>query len=89
MTLDNSEVTLTKKDYLHLISRIEYLEQQVAKFNEHTFIHNDTNNSKLKKNNPPLLSHINYDDLCDNFDIDENEEDRETVQPLLRKNKRL
>jgi len=84
MISDNSEVTLTKKDYLHLISRIEYLEQQVAKL-----ISNGTDNSKPnKKNIPPLLSHINEDDICDNFDEDNDEENRETVQPLLR-SKRL
>ena len=102
MISDNSEVVLTKKDYLHLISRIEYLEQIVAKLNngsEHTVTNpsnidlksNETNNSKIKKNTPPLLSHINEDDLCENFDINEDDnesENRETVQPLLRKNKR-
>jgi hypothetical protein len=91
MTSDNSEVILTKKDYLHLISRIEYLEQQFARFipNETNNLVTDVGSKTNKKNTPPLLSHINEADLCDNFDIDDNEDDenRETVQPLLRKNK--
>lgn len=73
-----SEVVLTKKEYLHLISRIEKLEQLVMNIDEKSV-------KTIKKNIPPPLSSINDSDLnVDNYEDDE--EDREQpVQRLLRK----
>ena len=75
----SSEVILTKKEYLHLISRIERLEQLVSRFDNETPI-----KSKNKKNIPPPLSSINDSDLYEPENYDD-EEEREPVQRLLRK----
>ena len=94
----SSDVVLTKKEYLHLISRIERLEQLVAKFT------GDENNNepreskepkeykkKTKKSNiPPPLSSISDADLCEPIDYEDvyNEQnEREPVQRLLRTKK--
>ncbi len=79
--MSSSEVVLTKKEYLHLISRIERLEQLVGG-------NNNTNNdvSSKKKNIPPPLSAINDSDICDPEYMDEQEE-REPVQRLMKKKK--
>jgi hypothetical protein len=71
----SSEVVLTKKEYLHLISRIEKLEQIILDNNYH---------QEKKKNNStlPLLSSINEDNLPEPEDEDD---ERESFQPLLRK----
>lgn len=76
--MSTSEVVLTKKEYLHLISRIEKLEQLIMNIDEKSI-------KTIKKNIPPPLSSINDSDLnVDNYEDDE--EDREQpVQRLLRK----
>ena len=87
----SSEVVLTKKEYLHLISRIERLEQLVSKFDNSSQNDNDNNNNppKIKKSKnkiPPPLSSISDSDICDLDYNEENEEnEREPVQRLLRK----
>jgi hypothetical protein len=81
-----SEVILTKKEYLHLISRIERLEQLVAKFNDNDKQRDerDEKNEKNEKNEkpkkrskksniPPLLSSINDADLYDPIDYQNND----------------
>jgi hypothetical protein len=80
---DDSEVVLTKKEYLHLISRLERLEQM-------SDIGNNTNKEKRKnttnKNIPPPLSSINDSDINElDYDIDEPE--RDSIQPLLKRKK--
>jgi hypothetical protein len=91
----SSEVVLTKKEYLHLISRIERLEQLVAKFSDNN--HESENEpkkiqKKSKKNNiPPPLSSISDADLCDSVNYDdlecESDSEREPVKRLLRNKK--
>jgi|688.fasta_scaffold76613_2 hypothetical protein len=102
----SSEVVLTKKEYLHLISRIERLEQLVAQTqsNSNESSSSSSSNSydkeeKVKKykntkskNIPPLLSSINDSDICnpedyDNMNLNEDVEERDSFQPLLRKKK--
>lgn len=83
---DNSEIVLTKKEYLHLISRLERLEQIIDSSN------NSTNNEKKRKNVtnnniPPPLSSINDSDINDLEDYDIDEPERESIQPLLKKKK--
>ena len=93
-----SEVILTKKEYLHLISRIERLEQLVAKFNDNDNKQRDERDERdekpkkrSKKSNilPPPLSSINDADLYDPIDYQNNDfesdNEREPVQRLLRK----
>ena len=98
----SSEVVLSKKEYLHLISRIERLEQLVAKFcdNDSSNESND-NNKELKKitkkqkksNLPPPLSSISDADLCESVNYDDlecnSDIEREPVQRLLRKKNNL
>jgi hypothetical protein len=91
----SSEVVLTKKEYLHLISRIEKTEQLILRVDRLEKLLNikekqiDTcgnNNGRIDTSNKlPLLSNINENDLVD-YDEEEEEEDRK-VQPLLRKKK--
>ena len=91
-----SEVILTKKEYLHLISRIERLEQLVAKFNDNDKQRDerDERDEKPKKRSkkstiPPPLSSINDADLYDPIDYQNNDfesdNEREPVQRLLRR----
>lgn len=85
----SSEVILTKKEYLHLISRIEKTEQLILRVDRLEKLLNisekqlDTHfhNEKAKL---PLLSNINENDLVD---YEEEEEEERKVQPLLRKKK--
>ena len=95
-----SEVVLSKKEYLHLISRIERLEQLVAKFcdndssNESHDINKESKKTtkKTKKSNlPPPLSSISDADLCEPVNYDDlecnSDSEREPVQRLLRTKK--
>jgi hypothetical protein len=85
----SSEVILTKKEYLHLISRIERLEQMILHKNNEQEIETNVieKNRKKSKTSLPLLSSIDEDNLPEPED---EEEEREQVQPLLRKkNKKL
>lgn len=84
----SSEIILTKKEYLHLISRIERLEQIVAKFDDKESYSTTSKSSKPSKSsskNLPLLSSINDEDINE---PEYEEEERESVQPLLRKKKK-
>ena len=86
----SSEVVLTKKEYLHLISRIEKTEQLILRVDrlekllnvseKQLDVHHVESKPKL-----PLLSNINENDLVDYEEEDEEEERK--VQPLLRKKK--
>lgn len=81
----SSEVVLTKKEYLHLISRIERLEQLVAKvydddrssqsLNEDISMSSKKEKTSVKKtkksNLPPPLSSISDSDLCDPVNYDD------------------
>jgi hypothetical protein len=98
-----SEVVLSKKEYLHLISRIERLEQLVAKFcdndssNESHDINKESKKTtkttkKTKKTNlPPPLSSISDADLCEPVNYDDldcdSDNQREPVERLLRTKK--
>ena len=96
-----SEIVLSKKEYLHLISRVEKTEQLILRVERLEKLLNindkplDThiNQSNSKKSKLPLLSNINENDLADyepevNSD-EEDEEDNRKVQPLLRKKKTM
>ena len=76
--VSSSEIVLTKKEYLHLISRIEKLEQIILNID-------DSKNVKTKKNIPPPLSSISDTDLNIDYYDDEENEREEPVQRLLRK----
>lgn len=84
-----SEVVLTKKEYLHLISRIEILEQLVSKFSDNEILPKEKKiNKKLKI--PPPLSSISDSDLSESIDYENNlncdsDNEREPVQRLLRR----
>lgn len=80
--MSSSEIVLTKKEYLHLISRIERLEQLVGDNN----ISSNSSSTK-QKNIPPPLSSINDNDICDPEYMDEPEE-REPIQRLMMKKKK-
>jgi len=82
---DNSEVILTKKDYLNLISRIEKLEQMILGQNETKNIKTFKPPKSPKSPKLPLLSSIDDDLIPDNYN--DNDEEREFIQPLLRKKK--
>jgi hypothetical protein len=88
----SSEIILTKKEYLHLISRIEKTEQLILRvdrlekllnINEKQIDTSNTSNMSIS-NKLPLLSNINENDLAD---YGEEEEEERKVQPLLRKKK--
>lgn len=84
-SVSSSEVVLTKKEYLHLISRIERLEQIILSKNNQQEIETnipEKNSRKKSKTSLPLLSSIDEDNLPEPED---DEEEREQVQPLLRK----
>jgi len=97
---NSSEIVLSKKEYLHLISRIEKTEQLLLRVDRlekllnvyekplETEINQQTN---LKKSKLPLLSNINENDLADyepeHGSDEEDEEKNRKVQPLLRKKK--
>ena len=88
---DGSEVVLTKKEYLHLISRIERLEQLITE-NGISKISSAGQNSTTqpRKNKPvlPLLSSIDQDDIQDiENNCSDDEEERNNFKPLLRKKK--
>jgi hypothetical protein len=98
---NSSEIVLSKKEYLHLISRVEKTEQLILRVERLEKLLNvndkplDThiNQSNLKKSKLPLLSNINENDLADyepelNSE-EEDEEDNRKVQPLLRKKKTM
>ena len=81
----SSEVVLTKKEYLHLISRIERLEQLLAKvYDDGSLSQNEDVSTSSKKENirssvkktkksnlPPPLSSISDSDLCDPVNYDD------------------
>lgn len=99
---NSSEIVLSKKEYLHLISRVEKTEQLILRVDRlekllnvndkplDTEINQQTN---LKKSKLPLLSNINENDLADyepeNDSEEEDEERNRKVQPLLRKKKTI
>jgi hypothetical protein len=84
-SVSSSEVVLTKKEYLHLISRIERLEQMILNKNNEQEIETNVieKRKKSKTSSLPLLSSIDEDNLPEPEEDDE--EEREQVQPLLRK----
>ena len=85
-SVSSSEIVLTKKEYLHLISRIERLEQMILSKNNQQEIETnipEKNRKKLKTSSLPLLSSIDEDNLPE--PEEDNDEEREQVQPLLRK----
>jgi hypothetical protein len=99
-----SEVVLTKKEYLHLISRIERLEQLVARFSDNDEPQKEQKEQKEQKKRkdkksklPPPLSSISDSDLHDPINYDDNIEynsdnsdsERQPVQRLLRKKNNL
>jgi len=90
----SSEVVLTKKEYLHLISRIEKTEQLILRVDRLEKLLNmsdkplelQSNCKNDTKAKLPLLSNINESDLAD-YNDEEDEEENRKVQPLLRKKK--
>lgn len=99
---NSSEIVLTKKEYLHLISRVEKTEQLILRVERLEKLLNindkplETNikQNYLKTSKLPLLSNINENDLADyepelNSAEDEDEEENRKVQPLLRKKKTM
>ena len=95
---NSSEIVLSKKEYLHLISRVEKTEQLILRVERLEKLLNisdkplDTNINQTNLKNLPLLSNINENDLADyepENNSEEDEEDKRKVQPLLRKKKTI
>lgn len=94
-----SEIVLTKKEYLHLISRIERLEQLVSQVSDNDDVPKEskkrnssirTEKTNKKSKLPPPLSSISDSDLYEPIDYENNidcesDNEREPVQRLLRK----
>lgn len=91
----SSEVILSKKEYLQLISRIERLEQIVSKYNNDCSSSSSSSASsvsfvnpvktKTVKSIPPPLSSIDDEDICNPECSDE--EEKESYVPLMRRKK--
>ena len=85
----SSEVVLTKKEYLHLISRIERLEQIILSKNNQQEIETnipEKNRKKSKTSSLPLLSSIDEDNLPE--PEDDEEENTQPTQPRLEPGRR-
>ena len=87
---NSNDIVLSKKEYLHLISRIERLEQLVAKISDSDDIpQKETKKKNIKKSQiPPPLSSISDADLCEPINCDnivECEAEREPVQRFLKR----